>query len=376
MTSDLKLPGAIFAAIVVLIAIPFLLDYFFEIRRPLLLEARIVTATGVDPVFSEGRKRVGPGEPVEAVVALRVGRRGTEGQWLAPVDRMALDGEEMEHVKSSKWPEAGRALRVFWFSVESTNLGGSLSPENAGERLQYRSFLATEMGRGLRAQRLPDTHNDDHIGEQSTSSAGGSGTVRLYARVEVVETLSDLRPLQAVTTIGVEAVFDPGFPTISRSVDFGGAVNDDVGELFRLPGFEPKSEGGEWNEATTPAFGMSFTDLVSKRFVTSSRTLAAVAVAGRADVDLESFDRLGSVEITEDRANCRGRALEWGTDVVEGDVLIDGDHWWVLLGDDGNGQLDPADAVLHCWGRPPERTTLWASLESETLTVEHARYAD
>jgi hypothetical protein len=30
--------------------------------------------------------------------------------------------------------------------------------------------------------------------------------------------------------------------------------------------------------------------------------------------------------------------------------------------------------VLHCWGRPPERTTLWASFEAEALTVDHLRY--
>ena len=57
-----------------------------------------------------------------------------------------------------------------------------------------------------------------------------------------------------------------------------------------------------------------------------------------------------------------------------GDLLVDGDHWWVLLGDEGNGKLDPADPVLHCWGRPPERTTLDASLEAEALTAEHYRH--
>ena len=48
----------------------------------------------------------------------------------------------------------------------------------------------------------------------------------------------------------------------------------------------------------------------------------------------------------------------------------------VYIDRNDNGRLDPADAILHCWGRPPEKTTLWASLEMETLTVEHARYAN
>ena len=72
--------------------------------------------------------------------------------------------------------------------------------ENAADRLKYRTFLAPEMGRSLRAERLPETHNDDHIGQQSTKAPDGAGTVRLYARVEVVETDSDLRPLQVITT--------------------------------------------------------------------------------------------------------------------------------------------------------------------------------
>jgi hypothetical protein len=48
----------------------------------------------------------------------------------------------------------------------------------------------------------------------------------------------------------------------------------------------------------------------------------------------------------------------------------------VLLADDGNGELDPADTVLHCWGRPPERTTLFASLEAEEMTVDLLRHAE
>ena len=166
------------------------------------------------------------------------------------------------------------------------------------------------------------------------------------------------------------------FPTLLRSADFGDAVDASVGELFGLPGFEPRSETGTWNDVTLPAFRKSFTDLVSERFVVSSRTLAAVAVAGRPDAVAGAFSSLGDLEITSDRVGRRGRTLRWKSDVHPGDLLVEGDHWWVLLGDDGNGELDPADPVLHCWGRPPERTTLWASLETETITVRHLRYAD
>jgi hypothetical protein len=376
MASDSKLPIAIFAALVAIIATPFLVDYVREIRRPVLMEARVVTATDSDTVFREGRRHVQVGETAEAAVAVRFGRRGKAGRWMAPVDRLAIDEREVDHERTGTWPEQAHTLRVFWFSVESTNLGGSLNADNAADRLRYRTYFAPEMGRSLRARRLPETHNDDHIGQQSVTVPEGAGTVRLYARVEVVETESDLRPLQAVTTIGTEDVLEPEFSAVFRPADLGEAINSSVGELFGIPGFEPRSETGSWNEVTIPSFQMSFTDLVSERFVVSSRTLAAVAVTGEADIGEDAFTDLGTLSITAEKILRRGRALRWQGEVRAGDLLVDGDHWWVLLGDDGNGELDPADTVLHCWGRPPERTTLWASLETEETTVELIRYAE
>jgi hypothetical protein len=286
---------------------------------------------------------------------------------------LAIDGNEVEH-ETGTWPEKDRTLRVFWFSVESTNLGGILNAENAGDRLRYRTFLAPEMGRRLRAERLPETHNDDHIGRQSTTAPDSAGTVRLYARIEVVETDADVRPLQKVTTAGIEAIFEPEFPAVFRAADFGDAINPSAGELFGLPGFEPRPETGSWNEITIPAFEMSFTDLVSERIVVSSRTLAAVAVSGSPNIEMDALTTLGTFSLTPETVLRRGRILRWNSDVRPGDLLVDGDHWWVLLGDEGNGELDPADTVLHCWGRPPVRTTLFASLETEHATVEHLRH--
>jgi hypothetical protein len=375
MASDVKLPIAIFAALVALIAIPFLIDHVREIRRPVLLEARIVTATGSDPVFRNGRRRVAAGETAEAALALRIGRRDAVGRWISPVDRLAIDGTEIEHQKTGIWPEEGRVLRVFWFSVESSNLGGSLNADNAAERLKYRSFLAPEMGRGLRAVVLPEAHNDDHIGQQSATAPTGAGTTRLYARVEIVESDSDLRPLQAVSTQAIDRILEPGFPAIFGSADLGDTIYDVAGELFGLPGFEPRSDAGAWNEITVPAFGRSFTDLVSERIVVSSQTLAAVAVTGEPSFEEGALAKLGTMSISIEEVRRRGRALRWQDDVRVGDLLVDGDHWWVLLGDDGNGELDPADTVLHSWGRPPERTTLFASLETDETTVDHFRHA-
>lgn len=375
MTSDSKLPITVFLVLVTLIAIPFVIQHVRETRRPVLLEARVISASSSDPIFRDGQRHVPARDTVEVALALRIGRRGTTGRWIAPVDRLFLDDLEVEHQQTARWPEEGRSVRVFWFSVESANLGGVLNHENAAGRLAYRTFLAPEMGRGLRADRLPETHNDDHIGWQSTTTPAGAGTTRLYARVEVVETIGDLRPLLAVTTPSIDTVLDPSFPAILRAADLGHPIHDSVGELFGLPGFEPRSDNGTWNEVTVAAFNASFTDLVSKRFVVSSRSLAAVAVSGEPDLDTADLTQLGTLSITTDTVRRLGRALRWQEEVLVGDLLVDGDHWRVLLGDDGSGELDPADTVLHCWGRPPERTTLFASLESEETRVEMYRYA-
>jgi hypothetical protein len=361
---------------VTLISIPFLIDHVRELRRPLILEARVVTASEFDPVFRDGKRHAESDESVDAALALRVGRRGTSGTWVAPVRQLAIDGRKVDHREIDRWPEKDRSIRVFWFSVESAYLGGSLTADNAADRLRYRTFLAPEMGRTLRAERLPETHNDDNFGAQLVTAPDGAGTIRLYARVEVVTDESDLRPLQAVTTRAFDTLPEPDYPTILRSADLGDPIHASVGELFGVPGFEPHSDTGGWNEVTVPAFQKSFSDLVSERLVVSSRTLAAVAVSGEPIVEESALNVLGRLSITAERVHQRGRALRWQDDVLAGDLLVDGDHWWVLLGDNGNGDLDPADPVLQCWGRPPERTTLLASLETTETTVDHLRHVD
>ena len=374
MASDWKLPGAIFATLVAVIALPFLIGHQQERRRPVLAEARLVTATANDPVFREGPRHPAPGETVEAALAIRVTQQGRDDQWLAPVGELVINDVDVAHTEMASWPDDDRVIRVFWFSIESTNLGGRLTAENAGKRLSYRTYLAPEMGRGLRAARMPDTHNDDHIG-QPVVAPEGAGTVRLYARVEVVEKIQSVRPLQAVTTLDVSHIREPEFPVLFRAAEFAESVNLSTGELFGLPGFEPEEDSpGLWDEVTIAAFGRHFTELVRERIVVSSWTLAAVAVSGTPDLDPTRLSPLGELSIPDDRILRRGRPLQWKNDVISGDLLVHGSHWFVLLGDDGNGVLDTADTILHCWGRPPERTTLFAALDPAVTALDFLRY--
>ena len=123
MASEWKLPTAIFAFLVVLITLPLVIEHVREQRRPMITEARIVMATSEDPVFRTGTRRISDGESVEVALALRLSRAGKEDQWLAPVAEMVIDDREVKHIEAAEWPDEGRLVRVFWFSVESSILG-------------------------------------------------------------------------------------------------------------------------------------------------------------------------------------------------------------------------------------------------------------
>jgi hypothetical protein len=374
MTSDSRLPILIFAILVGLISLPLVIEHFRERRRPVLAEARVVTATSEDPVFRDGSRHLDPGVDAKIALALRVVRSGTHEQWLAPVPSLVIDGQKIDHLETGEWPEEDLRIRVFWFSVESANLGGRIDGENAAERLRYRSYLAPELGRDLVAAGLPEIHNDDHIGTTANSNLENAGTFRLYARVEIVEEDKDVRPLQAASTLGIDSIFDAGFPALYRSADFGIAVHSKVGELFRLPGFEPSNSPGNAELTSTLAFGRSFIDLVAARIAVSSWTLAAEAVSGNPSLASDTLTSFGELTVSEDEIVRRGGPLRWENEVQPGDLLSIGDRWIVLLADEGNGVLDPNDAVLYCWGRPPQRTTLFAALDPEITVLEHLRH--
>ena len=147
-----RLLAIIFGVLVVLITIPLLRWRHYESQRPTLVEIRVVAATEQDPVFREGTRTVGPEEYVSLAVALRLEYPGKGSRWLAPVNRLELDGNLVDHVQAESWPEPDRTARTFWFTLESPFLGGTLDAENAQEKLAARPFLAPEMGQAFLAQ--------------------------------------------------------------------------------------------------------------------------------------------------------------------------------------------------------------------------------
>jgi hypothetical protein len=374
MRSDQRLPVLIFTVLVALIAAPLIIQHVRDSRRPLLAAAVVVTATDGDPVFRSGRRVAEAGETVRLAVALRLTQTGQDDQWLAPVEQLEIEGQLVNHIQRETWIESDRHLRVFWFSVESALLGGRLTAEAAADRLRYRSFLAPEMGRGLAAASLPNRHNDDHLGSTGDAESSPFGTWRAYARVELVEDQGDVQPLQSVATAGPDNSLAPGFPTVSRGGRFPQGITSAAGELFNLPGFEPAPTDGPWNAVTERGFDRTFSDLVDARFVVSSWTFASVAVSGRSTLKPEQLVDLGPIDRTADELLRNGSRLRWPSDVAAGHLLKSGERWLVVLADDGNGELDPADSVLATWGHPPRQTTLLMALAPEATEVAHFRY--
>ena len=375
MDSERWLPVSIFAGLVLLIAAPFAVRGVRDALRPELVEVRIVTATDADPVFREGARRVAPSEQPAITVALRLRDIWGRQRWLAPADSLELDGAPVDHEVMDAWPEQDRRVRVFWFTVECTNVGGVVTPERAARLLRYRSFLANEMGRGLRAAALPEPHNDDSLGPQPHNVPVDAGTLRLYARVEVFDPNRDVRALQSATSAGPERLLDADFPAIHRAVRLADGLRPELGELFNLSGWEVEpDDDGARNAVAEAAFGLRFAEAVERRLAVSSRTFAAVATTGKPDFPAGSPDVDLPVDLADGTASSNGAVMRWGENVRPGDVLIDGTHHTVLVADDGDGTLSAADAVVHCWRRPPAATTLGHVLPGSPTRARLVRY--
>ena len=375
MAWESRLPWIIFVFLVALIVVPLGLWQLGESRRPVLEQVRIVTASAGDPVFRTGPRRVDDADGLRIAAALAIRDAGGETTWLAPVDELVIDGVPVEPLRGSAWPEDDRVLRVFWFTVEAAYLGGDLEPETVEKRLVQRSFLAPEMGRGLLAATLPEQHNDDQINLGDDNAPVAGGTIRLYAKVEVAEKADSIASEQSAATRGAADAFDEDFASLHIGEPFPEPISPAVGELFRLPGFEPSAPPeGSWNDVTTAAMGMGFRELVERRFVASSWTFAATALTGGTDLDPAALNRLGSLSTGEGEPSRNGRPLRWGDDVRPGDLLEDRGQYVVLLGDDGDGVLGRSDAVMVCWRRPAAVTTLEQAIRDDAVSAELRRY--
>jgi hypothetical protein len=165
-----------------------------------------------------------------------------------------------------------------------------------------------------------------------------------------------VRPIATVTTTEPSRFAEPLFPTVHRRTDIGPGIDPSAGEMFRLPGFE--IEGKDAADWVLPVVDMTVADATRRRLMMSSWTFAAVAVSGRPSISPPDLSRLGPLTASGERLRLDGGPARWGREVQPGDLISDGEHWVVLVGDDGNGDLDPVDPVVHCWRAPPTRSRL------------------
>ena len=376
MGSDNRLIIVILGVLVALIAAPLIYWRVRDARRPVLVDVRIVTASDSDPVFRTGPRRSGPDDDIRVAAALELQYPGHRRQWLAPVERLEIDGRVVDHLQSELWPERDRTLRAFWFTVESTNIGGLVTPENAAKRLRYRTFLAPEMGQDLLAASPPEVHHDDGLGPQPDQLWVGIGTLRLYVKVDVLEPeRSNVQAVQTMSTRGAGDILDPDFPAIHVAASVPDTLDTAIGELFNLPGWETEPDNPRLrDEIAEIAFGCTFREAVDRRLLTSSRSFAAVAMSGGSIIPDGNLDFLDDVTLSFGDAARRNGPLRWDDDVRAGDCLVDGSHFTVLVADDGNGLLDRADVVAHCWRQPPAALPLGIVYPDEHVRLEHVRH--
>ncbi|MCD4748731.1 MAG: hypothetical protein K8R59_05085 [Thermoanaerobaculales bacterium] len=354
--------GVIFAVLVAIVSVPALLWVYHERNRPVLAEVRVVAATDSDPVFRQGPRIVEAGETVQAAVALRLDFPGRGSKWYAPVERLVLDGESVPHVNTGEWPEEDRKARVFWFTLEGPFLGGSLASGDLGQKLAYRSFLAPELGHAWLADGEPETHADDGVNLGLNLVSPAAGTYRIYTRVHVTEEKGGTQALFAATSLGAQHLMDEQMVRISRRLDPELGLHPAAGELFRLPGFEPSQDD-------PPDMDL----LCRQRLATSSRTFAATATSGVPHFDETTLRSLRSFLWTEQGLEAPSGSLRWNSDIQKSDLLRRGDHWLVLLSDDGDGVLGPGDTLAHCRRRPAAILSLGMALSHSAERVEVLR---
>lgn len=340
--SEFFRPFLIFALLLILVGLGVLSWRTHEERRPVPVELRIVSATTSDPVFREGPRQLNSDEDLRLALAIRLSFPGRGDRWLAPVEELEIDGSRVEDVLVSRsWPEEDRFLRAFWFTLEPPFLGGIIkSKEDAASKLALRAFLAPEMGQGLIPKREPDWHADDDVNLGENLVSASTGTYRLYARIQVLSRPGSTHPLYTLSTPGPEAVDSPRMPRISRELSPDVGLDPAAGRLFRLPGFEAGKDSGfdpvPWTR---------------KLRVVSSGSFAAVASTGHEEMTQLSSE--SSLQVAAGRFFRGKELLRWGKDIGARDLLRQGNHWIVLLKDDGDGILDTEDVVAQSWKRPP-----------------------
>lgn len=343
-----------------------------QARAPHLVGVQVVYAAGNDDEASE---RPGPlGADVRATAyALVTFRRGERGplRHLCAHPRVRLEGQPVAVEPLSAWPSSGGILRGLWLTIEPEFPGwAEVRPEDA-HRLQYKEFLAPDLGRELWAEVEWRAYSDAFLARRLAGTAIPGGAYRLKVRVAAYADEHDLVPTQWVSSAGANDIWTGGVPAVIRDVELPGLDGRRAAPFFRLSCFTFAegvwpSGGPGWALPLTPA------QLVAERLIVTPESFAAgIATGNPLGHPWQAPRRLlarGNRFVTPG-----GEPLTWGREVAAGDALRRGRAHFVLLRDDGDGVLSLADEVAFAWMQPGYAAPLGIALGAAATELELLR---
>lgn len=343
-----------------------------QARLPHLVGAQVVYALGADTEASDqpGLVPLGVRATAYALITFRRGERGAL-RYLCAHPRVRLKGQPVPVEPLSAWPTSGGILRGLWLTIEPEFPGwAEVRPEDA-HRLQYREFLAPDLGRELYAEVEWRAYSDAFLARRLAGMVIPGGAYRLKVRVAAYATEHDLVPTQWVSSAGADDVFSGDVPTVIGEVELPGVDGRRAAPFFRLPCFTFADgvwpEGGpEWPLPLTPA------QLLAQRFIVTPEGFASGVVDGNPfGLPWQAPRRL--VARGNRFVSAGGEPLTWGREVHAGDALRRAPAYFVLLRDDGDGVLSLADEVAFAWMQPAYVAPLGIALGVETVELELLR---
>ncbi len=341
-------------------------------RAPQLLSVRVVYAAGEGSEASGQPAPVPAGARVKAyaLVAFRRGERGPV-RHLCGHRRVLVDGALLDVEPLSAWPATGGVLRGLWMTVEPELPGWPEVSATDAHRLNYKEFLAPDLGRDLQVEVDWRAYSDAFLARPLPGVDLRAGPYRLKVRVAAYATEHDIMPVQWVSSPGAGDVFTGTLPAVTRDVTLPGLDGRLAAPFFRLScfTFAPNvwPDGGQqWPLGLTPA------ELVARRLIVTPESFAA-GIASGTGVE-RPWQAPQRVVARGDRfVALTGEPLAWVREVRPGDALRRGSAYFVLLQDDGDGVLSLRDTVAFAWMQPAYMAPLGIALGSVATELELLR---
>jgi hypothetical protein len=341
-------------------------------RLPHLVGVQVVYAVGEGGEASDHPPPVAADARVRgyALIAFRRGERGPL-RYLCGHPRVVVQGQPINVEPLSAWPASGGVLRGLWMTVEPDLPGWpNVGPEDA-HRLQYKEFLAPDLGRELHVEVDWRAYSDSFLARPLPGVALRAGPYRLKVRVAAYASEHDIVPVQWVSSPGAEDVFAGRVPVVIRDVALPGLDGRRAAPFFRLSCFTFAANvwpdgGAGWSLPLTPG------ELVERRLIVTPESFAAGLVGG--NVLAPPWQGPRRVVARGDRFVApSGAPLAWGREVGAGDALRHGQAYFVLLQDDGDGVLSLRDTVAFAWMQPGYTAPLGIALAAVTDQLELLR---